>query len=741
MRSIATRLNQFWAWLFATRSVREWLIVAGVLVALETIVFFGSFSGSAIPQYDFMGAYNLEAFAWWTDGSFFDPPQWMTYMYGGYPAVSNLQNSSFYIPVGLMTIFGPFTLHSSAVLSALHVAFGAIGFYLLARRWGLGFAPALVGLVLWFFVTGFYSGAVYLDFQRAYAWIPWIFLATSVKWDWRKPLAALAGGAILWQAVLAIYPGMLVAIVYTVPVWIIANQVSARPKFVRYLLPLSITAIAAVLMSMLRFLPAILERGNYPAISPDTSEFGVASLGTLLFPYTNPLLTWIPSMQSLFLPAIALPLLAFLPWRKSLVRCTAAVLVVAIALGLPSLPWHDVVTEALPGMTASRFRFSDFKLVILICVALLAVTSLSALMERARQRAQPDGQPERRYERTRAWVGLGLLVLLNVGFALIAVRYHFEARQSLLQWILLAVSSILVLVFATSAPRPRSWSRALAASMVAIAAISGVLSVYSTRDEWRTDRVAAEAKYYGGTVDTFVAKRDAALPHLVQRPARVPAFGPVETEQTKTLGTNFDLGRVFYTGEIGVDGYVNLRGTETFELVKQQLNAEGYVGYNTRAFWNAAGIAIEGAADSIPLEADIVRCETAGNCGPNLKATPVAYDADGYLAYDLRADADIGVMFNEAGYKGWQATLCSAGDKLDCESLPVVRGTSGQITLAVPAGDWRLELHYVLPGLSLAWALFGGSVSVLVAVSLAAAIIRRRTRRSAERAAEPVTTV
>jgi hypothetical protein len=705
---------------------------------LEVTVFVGYFTGAEIPQYDFMGAYNLEAFAWWTDGSFFDPPQWMRYMYGGYPAVSNLQNSSFYVPVGLMTLFGPFTLQSSAILSALHVAFGAVGFYVLTRRWNLGFASALVGLVLWFFVTGFYSGAVYVDFQRAYAWIPWVLLVTSVKWDWRRPLAAVLGGAILWQAILAIYPGMLVAIAYTMPVWVIANQISARPKLVRYLLPLAITAVAAVLMSMLRFLPAILERGTYPATSPDTSELGIASLGTFLFPYTNPLLTWIPSMQSLFLPAVALPLLAFLPLRSALVRGTSAVLVVAITLGLPSLPWHDIVTEALPGMTASRFRFSDFKLVILLCVAILAVASLSALIERAHRQARLELPPELRFERTRAWAGIGLLVLLNVGFALIAVRYHFEPRQSLLQWILLVASSIGVAVFATTRSRSGSRSRIFVAALLAIAVASGALSVNSTHDEWGTGRSAAEARYYGASVDSYVADRDAAPDYLKQRPERVPAFGPGLTDQVTTLGANFDLGRVFYSGDIGVDGYVNLRGTETFELVKQQLNAEGYVGYNTRAFWNAAGVAIEGAADSIPLEADVVLCETTGDCGPNLEATPVAYDADGYLAYDLRAGANIAVMLNEAGYTGWQATLCRASDKLGCESVPVVRGTSGQMTLAVPAGDWRLEVRYELPGMPLAWMLFGGSALVLAALSLVAVVLRVRRRTSDDEAFAPV---
>ena len=57
--------------------IREVLVVASLLIALQTLVFGGFLSGAIIPQFDFMGGYNTEAFAWWRDGGFVAPTQWM----------------------------------------------------------------------------------------------------------------------------------------------------------------------------------------------------------------------------------------------------------------------------------------------------------------------------------------------------------------------------------------------------------------------------------------------------------------------------------------------------------------------------------------------------------------------------------------------------------------------------------------------------------------------------------------
>ena len=691
--------------------LREPLIVAALLLVLEIVVFRDYFTGAVIPQFDFMGGYNLEAFAWWRDGSFFDPTQWMPYMWGGYPAVSNLQNSSYYLPVGLASMFGDFSLHASAILSALHVAFGAVGVYVFIRRWKMGVGVAVIGLTLWFFASGHYASATYPDIARAYAWIPWIMLVTSAKWPWDRWWAAIAAVVILWQSILGIYPGMLIAIGYTIPIWILGNQIAFRPKLRRYLVPLAVVGIAALLMSMLRFLPALMERGTYPAVIPDSSEMNLAGIGTFLFPYENPLLLWYPSMRSFFLPAITLALVVFAPLRDKLTRVLLAVVAVTVVLGLPNWPWHDAVTEFLPGMEASRFRLNDFKFIFLFALVILAAKGFTAVIRNG-------------LRSTRArWIYGAVLVLLNAGFAAIGIRYSYAPEGSIPQWLILAASSALVYLIATGWWKPRQ--RVIAATLVILATLSGVTAVFSSTYDWRTDRVAAEESYYGEAVDEMIAD-GAAIEGDVEsvRPERIAA--PAEITGPDSVDPKY--GSVFYTDETSVVGYVNLRGTETFELVKQQLGAEGEVGVNTLAFWQAEGMVIESLPDTVPTVAAIDMCLDTGQCGGSLVVEPVDYDEGGTLVYDLTLIADVAVMLNEAGYEGWTAELCAADAASDCTSIETVRGTSGQITLDVPEGEWRLTMEYRLPGQDLAWILFAAGSFVAIALGALAFVIDRRRR-------------
>src|SRR5690606_18757195 len=102
-------------------TAREWWLVAALLLAQQVVFFAGYWTGAVTPPWDFYGSYTGEAFAWWADGSFFDPPAWMPYQWGGYAAAASVQNSAWYLPVGATELVGGPTIRVAAVLSALHV--------------------------------------------------------------------------------------------------------------------------------------------------------------------------------------------------------------------------------------------------------------------------------------------------------------------------------------------------------------------------------------------------------------------------------------------------------------------------------------------------------------------------------------------------------------------------------------------------------------------------------------------
>ena len=190
---------------------------------------------------------------------------------------------------------------------------------------------------------------------------------------------------LLWQAVLGIYLRTIVALAYLLPISVIANQVLFRPKITSYLVPLLIAGLAAGAMTAVRFLPAILTRGTYEAVFPDVSVFGIATIGTFLYPFANPKVPDFEVMRSFFLPAVFLPLLVFVPWRSKLVRAVAIVTGAAVVLGMPFWPWHDAVTNILPGMELNRFRMSDFNVIMLFGIVVLAVIALHRLVVARRE--------------------------------------------------------------------------------------------------------------------------------------------------------------------------------------------------------------------------------------------------------------------------------------------------------------------------------------------------------------------
>ena len=98
---------------------RRALVLAALIAALEAVAFGLYLVGLSVPPWDFFGSYNTDAYLWWSRGGVFDPVDWIPTLWAGYPAAAVLQNSAWYLPVGIAAAFGPFTLHSAAVVQAL----------------------------------------------------------------------------------------------------------------------------------------------------------------------------------------------------------------------------------------------------------------------------------------------------------------------------------------------------------------------------------------------------------------------------------------------------------------------------------------------------------------------------------------------------------------------------------------------------------------------------------------------
>jgi len=696
-------------WAAGPRAVRV-AVVVGVLLLLELATLHGWLSGAAAPQWDFYNQYNTEAWAWWRDASPSSQPQWMPYAWGGYPALLDAQNSSWYLPVGIMTILGPFTIQASAVLSALHVAFGALGAYLLVRSLGVRFPAALLALVVWFFAAGSFSNASHLDISRAWAWTPWLVWVLSHSWRWDRWWRWVLAGLVVWQGLLSLYPGILVACVYVGAAYVVVTQLVMRPRPTSYLVPLAVAVAGGAAMTTLRYLPLFLTRGAGAPSGADASQFPARMVGAFLYPYGNDTLLNDVTMRSFFLAAPVFALLAFVPWASRRIRPALALVVVAGAMGLPVWPWHDVLRQ-LPGMSLSRFTMSDFKPLLLLGVVLLAAWAADDLLRRGADRERPRVT-------TRFVVAAAVTALLCGAFFAVGVRGAFDPLGWVTQYALLLVAVVAVWAAAT---RPAA-AVASVAVLVALAAASGSVAVLATTAPWTSDRASTESAAFGASVDSLVARYPAVPPDALQRPARLAPEGVAQPEQA--LSTLW--GRAFYTGESSVMGYVNLKGSDPFE----QMNADLFTGDDREAalaFWAAPGVLVAGDGDDFPTTAQLASCVDGGSCGSGLSIEPAGYSS-GHLSWAVSAETDTTVTANESSYPGWHAEACRVDDATDCTDLVVEAGARSQVVTTVPAGDWTVSLDYRLPGERASFLAAGLGAVLLVAGGAVAEVVRRRRR-------------
>lgn len=671
-----------------------------IVTVLEVLVFWGYLTGRTIPAWDFLGSYNTVAYIWWTDGSFFSPIDWIPNSLGGFPGALSLQISGWYLPVGVMSVFGPFTLHASAALSALHVAFGYFGTFALVRSFRLPYVVAILAAVAAFFAVGYFSNAAHVDIVRAYAWIPWVLYILSPKWPWKKWWAVPLAAFVLWQAVTGSYPGIVITFAYVGVVWVVAYQLISKAPFKQFLLPLAISGTIALLLSAPRLLPYFMLGGEAASAAElgDTSRFDLSLIGTLLYGYGES--SGFPndlSMNSFFIPASVLALAFFASMRDRIAQMALTIGIPAVLLGLPLFPWFQA-TQSLPGLDLSRFTMSDFKPFIILAAVLLACSGLQQLARR------------KRYSPRGFWVRFATLGLFALGLAAMRKEGPFTRTDWLPGFVILLVCIACIALLRYSSSQHRK--AALAGALVGLTALSGVVWAHTTTLPWSHPRAETELNAYGATVDLLLAKRTKPT-SLEQRPPRIALPENVTERQIASASWH----RAHYLGVDAVGGFMNAKGSATMDLIVANLAMETHAA-DFRSFMAAPGLVFAGDASS----GDLADCVLTADCG-GVSATPIYY-SPGKFTYRIVLDAPRTLTLNDAYYDGWQAEVCYADDR--CEVAEPRRSEQGLIELDGPEGKYDLRLEYTAPGRDLSNLLFVGGIVLTLGAAVAGTILSRR---------------
>jgi hypothetical protein len=650
-----------------------------LVIAIQVIMFSGYYAGISSPSYDFLASYNTEAFAWWRDGGILNPPAWVPYTWGGFPASAVVQNSSWYLPTGLVAWLTPYDIHAAAALQALHVAFGGIGVYVLARRAGFGRFVASFGLVAYMFTSGFYVQAPYVDIVRGFALVPWVLLCLSPLWPWRHwwsiPVAAL----LLWQSAVGIYPGALVAIGYCGSAWLVVWLVACRTPLKEHLLPLAYAGVVALALTTPKFLPQIVLGTIARGTVQDLTVLNASTLATLVLP-GYPGMPGVFSLNILFMPAGAILLTAAVSLRRPIVRAAVVALGVALLLGVPQSPLR-ALDSLLPGVAASRFRLNDYLPILFLAVIIGAMSGL--------ERIQGTGRNGDGMGRTFARIGL-LVVPLALAVAML-MRGRFTTGDWLPTFVVLAITTFLIAT-ATAASRHFSgkhvWRIAVSGALIGLVGASGYTYANTVRGLWSVDTITAQRSLWGVTSGELIAQRVSTSG--IRRPARVSlgSAGADDYGSSRYLAS-------FYTGRPAVGGYFSVHNSAPYFLEGQAF-ANPETSVDAVAFWSAPGVLIPLSGFSgadLPRSSVVAQCAVSVECN-GMSVTPVAYST-GHSVYSVVAASASTVIANDAYYPGWSVLLTGA-DGLS-RTVDARLGPTGGIEFDIPAGSWQVSMTYVTP--------------------------------------------
>jgi hypothetical protein len=683
------------------------IVFVGALLVLVQTFFFGYYTGTTSPGGDFMGPYLTEAYAWWHDGGLFQPPDWMPYVWGGYPTVASVQNSAWYLPVGLASLFG-YDIHAATVVQAAHVAAAGLGMYVLGRRLGFGRIAAATGLVAYSFTTGFFTNAPYVDIVRGHALAPWVLLCLSPLWPWARRWAVPAAALLLWQVAVGVYPGMLIVFAYGGVVWVVAWQLIRRPRPSQFLLPLSLSGFAALLLSLPKYLPLVALQTIKPGDVENLSVLERSTLGTFVLPVFDGL-PGIPTLNSYFVPATVLLLCGFAAWRSRPVRPALAVLVVAAVISVPAFDW---VLDAVPGIGSSRFRQNDARAFIFVPLVILAMSGLATLIDAGRLGRKPR----------RLASGLGVIGLVLGGTILFLTVGRFREGDWIPSAVTLGVSALVVVSIALTcgrAPTGGIGARVTAMGVVVViaTAASGIAASRATTSTWAMDAAAAQRSLWG--VESSELISHTVEPDKERRRARSAIDDPTAPEDLIDPRYNSS----YFTGLDSVGGYLNVQNSPSYVEARRAL-LDPAVSASAAALLQAPGVIVAWPGSDLPAPETIESCSTSTECG-GVSVDPVSY-GPGRLVYEVASSTPMRVIVNEAYYPGWTALLVD--DHGRAHALPVELGPVGLIQLTLPEGSWRLMLSYDTPYGAASGILAAVGALALVLWSIAGGLTRRRAR-------------
>lgn len=688
------------------RSPSMWLLL--FVAACTCALFWNHLAGTLSFPWDFPGTYHTHAVARFRDGTFLAPPLWMPWGGFGIPSHISLQDGAWYLPFYLYATIDGYDIVAATRLQVLHVFFGAAGAFLLCRSFGLSRGGAFVATIAYLWSSTFYSNAQHVDIVRGAALLPWLLVAIHSLWKTQDAVRFGLFVLVLWQYLIAAYPGQIVATGYFCALVMLVLGVAAHrrtePVLKRSLMTAFGVACAAALVSV-KFLPALLDPETVRQSTPPEALANAAIYTTLLFRYDVPFLPNDLTMRDLFVPWALLPFACI-----GLRRSTSAVIAVAgIVLSLIMIT--DVASvrafaEALPMTSVSRFPLSDYRPILHLSICLLVAGGVTRSLQ---------GQVSKR-----RWLLIGGVACALLGLTWYGLKIGHSAGEAAWGVAALGLSVAACVGLTRMSSRPAMQSL-LVATVAALVAVQGTQHIMAAARVWRAERTPAyEYATYGNSIAALTSvNRFEALDH---RPRRVvyetlPVDHPTQLFSPKYQYAWYAEGFSAFGYEIVKSSPALLR-VYAFALTSASDKQRAVLGWLLRP----SSVFVLPAERDLGNE-ELTRC-TASVCTTSL-STPVLVRMEAFrengAVYRIRSTSPFSMVENEVMYSGWSSLICRGHD---CRAgMPARRTNFVLRTWNLPSGDYRLITYYRPPAWDLAVAItWSGAISALLLIVILGAM-------------------
>lgn len=677
----------------------KWVVAAAlvILVGFHVAILHRHYAGAATFPWDFLTDYQAQTFAWYGQGSVFDPPRWFPWSGLGFPAFWMLQSGGWYLPLALTDWLGiAYTVPVATAVQALHVLAGALGVMAWTRVLGLSWWAALAAALSWQFSAGFFSNQEHSDFIRAMALFPWLLWSLHPHTLRAHRAMPLVAAVLLFQFLVAAYPGMIVAMGYggLAAAAVALSGTPGRRARIRLLGLWGAIGTAAVMMAGVKWLPVLLS-SDYQRLVNDpvfTDPMSLPLVTTTLLPYDVGFLPNDVTMRSLWLP-VAVWIGVALVRRRTPVALTGAMLIL-VAVGLGWLPPDGV---PLPGIGLSRFPVSDWRPVFHLGVILLACQGWSDLFA---------GALDRRGLALRL-LAAGLVAAVILGWGLTLGHRPEDLLRPLAA---LGLGAVIAVAGGRGLmTAPVGW--------LALAAVIGGEGMLFHTDQsrpWRTEWTdAVEVATYGVAHSDWVGRSQ--IDAVARRPERL-VLGQNHAEAVRLLA-NSRYNECWFRHSYCVFGWNNLRLSRAYVGTLRALMAadtgpalldfvrrpqQVAILADGEHFDAAALSGSDPAAEAVSLVAG-ARAEVAG------------YDVD-RVRYRVATPVAVRVVENESWGEDWVVTLCARPGA--CQPPRPAEPTDDYLrSWTVPAGQWEVELRFVPRHRRLVWAVFAAGLAVAMAAT------------------------